>query len=173
VDDGRLEAVGEPHDVGQAPDDVRGLLGLEPAAVAGPLGDQPGQVAPFDVLVSQAELLAERGIQVGVLNARFAKPLDEEALAEHPLLVTVEDHFVTGEFGSAVLEFAAQLPGRKARIVCLGIPDRFLPHAARRRQLEWAGLIGDQIAARVAAEVEQLAAIREPCPAPRLTPAAL
>jgi hypothetical protein len=72
-----------------------------------------------------------------------------------------------------VLEFAAQLPGPKARIVCLGIPDRFLPHATRRRQLEWAGLTSDRIAARVAAEVEQLAAIREPCPAPRLTATAV
>jgi 1-deoxy-D-xylulose-5-phosphate synthase len=138
-------------------------------------------LAAYGVMVPEAlqaaEILAERGIQVGVLNARFAKPLDEEALAEamdeHPLLVTVEDHFGTGGFGSAVLEFAAQLPGPRARIVCLGIPDRFLPHATRRRQLEWAGLTGDQIAARVAAELEQLAALREPCPASRLTPTAL
>jgi 1-deoxy-D-xylulose-5-phosphate synthase len=140
-----------------------------------------GLLAAYGAMVPEAlraaELLAERGIQVGVLNARFAKPLDEEALAEalaeHPLLVTVEDHFVAGGFGSAVLELAARLPGPKARVVCLGIPDRFLPHATRRRQLEWAGLTGERIAARVAAEVGWLAAAREPCPAPRFAPTAL
>jgi 1-deoxy-D-xylulose-5-phosphate synthase len=152
-------------------------LGKAVALRAGPdvLLAAYGVMVPEAVLA--AELLAERGIQAGVLNARFAKPLDEEALAEglaeHPLLVTVEDHFVTGGFGSAVLEFAARLPGPRARIMCLGIPDRFLPHATRRRQLEWAGLTGDRIAARVAAEVEWLAAAREPCPAPHLTPTAL
>jgi 1-deoxy-D-xylulose-5-phosphate synthase len=138
-------------------------------------------LAAYGVMVPEAlraaDLLAERGIRVGVLNARFAKPLDEEALAaalvDYPLLVTVEDHFVTGGFGSAVLEFAARLPGPKARVVCLGIPDRFLPHATRRRQLEWAGLSGDRIAARVAAEVEWLAAGRVPCPAPSLASTAL
>jgi 1-deoxy-D-xylulose-5-phosphate synthase len=104
-----------------------------------------------------AELLAERGLDVGVLNARFAKPLDEEAfveaLAAYPLLVTVEDHFLSGGFGSAVLEFAAERPGPSARVVRLGIPDRYLPHASRRRQLEWAGLTAEKIADRVAAAV--------------------
>jgi 1-deoxy-D-xylulose-5-phosphate synthase len=104
-----------------------------------------------------ADLLARRGIEVSVLNARFAKPLDEEALAdalaEYPLLVTIEDHFLTGGFGSAVLEFAAELGGPAARILRLGVPDRFLAHASRRRQLEWAGLTAEKIAQRVACAV--------------------
>jgi 1-deoxy-D-xylulose-5-phosphate synthase len=107
--------------------------------------------------LAAADLLAARGIEVGVVNARFAKPLDEEtfaeALAAYPLLVTVEDHFLSGGFGSAVLEFAAELPGPRARVMRLGIPDRFLPHAGRRRQLEWAGLTAEKIAERVAAAV--------------------
>ena len=104
-----------------------------------------------------ADLLAERGLRVGVLNARFVKPLDEaalsRALAEHPLLVTVEDHFLSGGFGSAVLEFAAELSGPHARIVRLGVPDRYVEHASRRRQLEEVGLSAASIAERVCREI--------------------
>jgi 1-deoxy-D-xylulose-5-phosphate synthase len=104
-----------------------------------------------------ADQLTEMGIAAGVINARFARPLDEEtfanALTGHPLVVTLEDHFITGGFGSAVLEFAGELPGRSARVVRLGIPDRYLAHASRRRQLEWAGLTAEKIAERVAVEV--------------------
>jgi 1-deoxy-D-xylulose-5-phosphate synthase len=105
-----------------------------------------------------ADLLAERGIEVSVLNARFVKPLDEDALgqalAEHPLLVTVEDHFLSGGFGSAVLEYASELHGPRARVVRLGVPDRYVEHASRRRQLEAVGLSAAGIAERVAREVE-------------------
>jgi 1-deoxy-D-xylulose-5-phosphate synthase len=104
-----------------------------------------------------ADLLAAKGRSVGVINARFAKPLDEAvigaALAGHPLAVTIEDHYLTGGFGSAVLEFAAERGGTKARIVRLGAPDRFVPHATRRRQLEMLGLTAPQIAERVEQEL--------------------
>ena len=55
-----------------------------------------------------AELLAERGLDVTVADARFAKPLDAALLAqlaaEHDLLVTVEEGVLAGGFGSAVWE---------------------------------------------------------------------
>ncbi len=58
-----------------------------------------------------AETLAEQGIQVKVVNARFIKPMDEEMLhelmkANMPIL-TIEEAVLQGGFGSAVLEFAA------------------------------------------------------------------
>ena len=116
--------------------------------------DLRGWPIPRLEALAAADLLATRGFDVGVLNARFAKPLDEEVFADaltgYPLLVTVEDHFRTGGFGSAVLEFAADLPGARARVLRLGIPDRYLPHAGRRRQLEWAGLTAEKIAESVA-----------------------
>ena len=53
-------------------------------------------------------IAAEEGLSVGVVNARFIKPLDRHTLLSHaaviPLLVTREDHVVAGGFGSAVLE---------------------------------------------------------------------
>ena len=55
-----------------------------------------------------ADLLAERGLDVTVADARFAKPLDAPLLAalaaEHELLVTVEEGVLAGGFGSAVWE---------------------------------------------------------------------
>ncbi|ULR40775.1 1-deoxy-D-xylulose-5-phosphate synthase [Thermus sp. NEB1569] len=67
--------------------------------------------------------------RVGVVNARFLKPLDKErlrALARYKLL-TVEDHQRMGGFGSAVLEALNEM-GLRAEVRVLGLPDRFLDH---------------------------------------------
>ena len=59
--------------------------------------------------IAAAELLAERGIEAAVINARFAKPLDEELLADlgtnFTRILTVEEGALPGGFGDAVLEF--------------------------------------------------------------------
>ena len=56
-----------------------------------------------------AELLKEKGLDAGVINARFVKPLDTEilqqALKASPRIVTVEDNALCGGFGSAVAEY--------------------------------------------------------------------
>uniref|UniRef100_UPI0025F3C1A9 transketolase C-terminal domain-containing protein n=1 Tax=Oceanithermus sp. TaxID=2268145 RepID=UPI0025F3C1A9 len=65
--------------------------------------------------------------RVGVVNARFLKPLDRETLAKlaaDHALVTVEDHQLAGGFGSAVLEALEEL-GLKPEVRRLGLPDRF------------------------------------------------
>ena len=55
-----------------------------------------------------ARMLMEKGIDVTVVNARFAKPLDEELIIKvvenHQIVITVEDHAEVGGFGSAILE---------------------------------------------------------------------
>jgi 1-deoxy-D-xylulose-5-phosphate synthase len=80
-----------------------------------------------------AEIEADQGITVGVVNARFAKPLDVELLAKNAatasLLVTMEDHVVTGGFGSAVLE-ALQEFDQPAPLERIGWPDRFVEHGS-------------------------------------------
>ena len=100
-----------------------------------------------------AALLAQQGIEVAVVNARFAKPVDAQLLgglaARVPLLVTIEEHSVVGGFGSAVLEALAE-SGRTCRVEVLGIPDRFIEHGPRTRLLEGLGLSARGIAARVA-----------------------
>ncbi|GAB6876008.1 1-deoxy-D-xylulose-5-phosphate synthase [Thermaerobacter litoralis] len=81
--------------------------------------------------LAAAERLAAEGIDAAVVNARFAKPLDEELLADVLSTtgrgVTVEEHVLAGGFGSAVLEMAARR-GLAVPIRCLGVPDRVVEH---------------------------------------------
>jgi 1-deoxy-D-xylulose-5-phosphate synthase len=92
-----------------------------------------------------AELLSVDGTEVSVINARFAKPVDRQMIADaHALggpIITVEDHSVCGGFGSAVLEAAQTLSSPPPRVTVLGIPaDRFIAHGSRRSQLAECGL---------------------------------
>ncbi len=78
-----------------------------------------------------SENLYREGIRVGVVNARFVKPLDESMLLDlskrYDTFLTVEDNTVVGGFGSAVLEFLSS-KGILKKVVRLGVPDRFIEH---------------------------------------------
>lgn len=80
--------------------------------------------------------------EVGVVNARFIKPLDTALLqrlaVESRALVTVEDHALAGGFGSAVLEWLAQA-GIAATVKLLGIDDQAVPHGDPKLQHEQLG----------------------------------
>jgi len=100
--------------------------------------------------LAAAETLVGEGIEVGVVNARFAKPIDRDLLT--PLLgakapvVTLEDHALSGGFGSAVLELRAETADARAPVRCLGVPDRFVAHAPRNAQLRACGLDAASVA---------------------------
>jgi 1-deoxy-D-xylulose-5-phosphate synthase len=91
-----------------------------------------------------AQMLAADGINAAVVNARFAKPLDEELLAaltaRQPFILTVEDHVVTGGFGSAVLEFVEEKCAPHPPVVRMGVPEGFVEHGGRNELLEHFGL---------------------------------
>jgi 1-deoxy-D-xylulose-5-phosphate synthase len=98
----------------------------------------------FSTCVRAAERLRQDGLSVGVINARFAKPIDRQTLLrvveELPLVVSVEEGTLEGGFGSALLE-AANSAGLDARhVIRLGIPDRFVEHAERSELLIDLGL---------------------------------
>src|SRR5205823_2777700 len=98
----------------------------------------------FPECVKAAEKLRADGLDIGVVNARFAKPLDRttilRAVEQLPLVVTVEEGTLEGGFGSAVLE-AANAAGLDTRnVVRLGLPDRFVEHAERAELLAELGL---------------------------------
>ncbi|RUM32446.1 MAG: 1-deoxy-D-xylulose-5-phosphate synthase [Aquifex sp.] len=86
---------------------------------------------PVYQAMKAAEKLLKEGIKVGVVNARFVKPMDERMLEElarkYDLFITVEDNTVIGGFGSGVLEFFAR-KGIMKRVINLGVPDRFIEH---------------------------------------------
>jgi len=104
-----------------------------------------------------ADLLAERGLDVTVADARFAKPLDAVLLAslaaEHDLLVTVEEGQLAGGFGSAVWEELAGDGGVAPRILRVGLPDRYVAHGAPALLHEEVGFTAESIASRVEAAV--------------------
>jgi 1-deoxy-D-xylulose-5-phosphate synthase len=91
-----------------------------------------------------ADVLAADGLEVSVINARFAKPLDREMLErvfrECGFIVTVEEGCQPGGFGAAVLEAASDLGLDTSRVKRLGIPDRFIEHAERSELLADLGL---------------------------------
>jgi 1-deoxy-D-xylulose-5-phosphate synthase len=98
-----------------------------------------------------AEILRGEGIHIGVLNARFAKPLDESlikrALTECGIVITVEEGVLAGGFGSAVLELAADAGLDTSRVRRLGIPDKFIEHGERGELLASVGIDAVGIAA--------------------------
>ncbi len=95
-----------------------------------------------------ADRLRVAGIEVDVINARFAAPIDEgflNLLAEGKRLITVEDHSLSCGFGSALLELAATRGCEIGRIRVLGVPRRFIGHNSRGAQLMEAGITADEI----------------------------
>jgi 1-deoxy-D-xylulose-5-phosphate synthase len=104
------------------------------------------------VALDVARTLERQGIQAAVVNARFAKPLDEEAILEHAArsghLVTLEEAQLQGGFGSAILELLSTR-GVEARVRRFGIPDHFIEHGTRAECLAEAGLIAEEIVAEV------------------------
>ncbi len=100
--------------------------------------------------LAAAEELAGQGIEATVVNARFAKPLDEELIAglaaQCKRVVTVEENVAAGGFGSAVLECLADAGLTGVRVLRLGIPDQFIEHGPqgvlrRRYGLDAAGIV--------------------------------
>jgi 1-deoxy-D-xylulose-5-phosphate synthase len=105
--------------------------------------------------VQAADLLAARGIEAGVVNARFVKPLDtgliDRLAAQGSLIVTVEDNAVAGGFGSAVNEYLIEQGYDAGCVRNLGLPDRFIEHGERGELLAELGLGPDSLADSAAA----------------------
>ncbi|MBV9168048.1 MAG: 1-deoxy-D-xylulose-5-phosphate synthase [Solirubrobacterales bacterium] len=103
-----------------------------------------------------ADLLAQDGLLVTVADARFAKPIDAglvaQLAAEHDLLVTVEEGVLAGGFGSAVWETLSEMgagAASQARILRVGLPDRYVTHGAPKLLHEEVGYTGARIAERI------------------------
>jgi len=108
------------------------------------------------VAMRAAGILGEHGLQVTVADGRFAKPLDTELVQrlgrEHELLVTVEENVLPGGFGSAVLEHLEEAftdPQERARVMRVGLPDRYVTHGKPALLREEVGFTGEGVADRV------------------------
>ncbi|MFM1996379.1 MAG: 1-deoxy-D-xylulose-5-phosphate synthase [Planctomycetota bacterium] len=97
-----------------------------------------------------AARLREEGLEVGVVNARFVKPLDPriaEWVDAAPWVVTVEENALQTGFGSAVLEAVNDAGLQPPPLRRLGLPDRFVEHGERNELLADLGLDAVGIAA--------------------------
>jgi 1-deoxy-D-xylulose-5-phosphate synthase len=151
-------------------------LPREPAAIAIGTGEilrEGGAAAPSGGRVAlvgygsgvgkalaAADLLAEHDLAVTVADARFAKPIDAglmaQLAAEHDLLVTVEEGVLAGGFGSAIWETLNDVGttgAGGARIMRVGLPDRYVTHGKPALLHEEVGFTGARIAERVRAAI--------------------
>lgn len=100
-------------------------LGSDVALLSlGPIGHTAAKVA---------DTLQSYGISAAHYDLRFAKPLDDdllaEAIAQCPLIVTLEDGALEGGIGSAVEEYAVE-HGYHGQVLRIGVPDEFIPQGS-------------------------------------------
>ncbi|MFC6649830.1 1-deoxy-D-xylulose-5-phosphate synthase [Paenibacillus rhizoplanae] len=100
-----------------------------------------------------AEVLKREGIQIGVVNARFLKPLDNTMLLELAHagtgMVVLEEASQAGSLGSAVLEFFAEHEIYDAHVHPMGVPDIFVEHGSIKEQRQETGLTVEAVCARI------------------------
>jgi 1-deoxy-D-xylulose-5-phosphate synthase len=131
----------------------------EASGASGPTVALLGYGTGVGKALEAADILADEGIAVTVADARFAKPIDAGLVAqlagEHELLVTVEEGVLAGGFGSAVWETLSESAASRARILRVGLPDRYVTHGAPKLLHEEVGYTGTRIAERVLEAVSQ------------------
>ena len=108
-----------------------------------------------------AGILQNAGIDATVANARFVKPLDADLILDiartHRLIVTVEEAYLAGGFGSAVMELLeAHALQDQVKVVRMGVPDRIVTHGDAKLLLAEYGLDAEGIHQRVKQAAEDL-----------------
>lgn len=98
--------------------------------------------------------LQKEGWDIGVINGRFIKPIDEETIAKYArktrFLITAEEGVLKGGFGSAVLEVSKRLGLRRTiKTLRIGLPDRFISHGTQEELRREFGLDASGIYSRV------------------------
>ena len=97
--------------------------------------------------IKAAEILGERNIKASVINMRFLKPLDEEAvkeaLSKTKKFITVEENALSGGFGESIKNL---LCDTGAVVESIGLPDKFIEHGSPKVLREKYGLTAKNIA---------------------------
>ena len=111
--------------------------------------------------IEAAERLQEDGVDAAVVNGRFVKPLDSDTILrlarEFDLIVTVEEAYLAGGFGSAVLELLeSEGMQDKVKVVRMGISDEIVTHGDPKRLLGHYGLDAEGIRERVKTSLDLL-----------------
>lgn len=135
-------------------------LALDRPALALPLGkaellrsgDDVGIIAVGPLVytaLEAAQRLEAHRIEASVLNLRFIKPMDVEAIVNLAIttgrLITIEEGALVGGVGSAVLEILAERGITNVHVTRLGLPDKFVEHGSIPRLRALCGLTADNV----------------------------
>ena len=105
------------------------------------------------VALGARDLLAARDVSATVVNCRFVKPMDREALRrlrqEFRILITLEENSVVGGFGDGVADLLEAEGLSREGVVRLGLPDDFVTHGTREQLLDEVGLTPAGVVDRV------------------------
>jgi 1-deoxy-D-xylulose-5-phosphate synthase len=106
-------------------------------------------------LLEQKGLKGERPLRVGVVNARFIKPIDQKTILAVaricPRIITLEDHVLSGGFGESVLSCIEEDNPAQSRLLRLGLKDQFITHGAPGLLRKECGLDVDSIVEKAVA----------------------
>jgi len=111
------------------------------------------------VALGARDLLAEHGVSATVVNCRFVKPMDREALRrlrqDFRILITLEENSVVGGFGHGVADLLEEENLSREGVVCLGLPDEFVTHGTREQLLDEVGLTSAGVVDRVLGRLDR------------------
>ena len=98
------------------------------------------------------DYLKEKGYNCSLVNVRFVKPFDMEAIRElsaySKLIVTMEENVITGGFGQQVLEYVNDT-NIDCRVMCVAVPDRFIEHGSVDELKKDAGIDAKSVTGRI------------------------
>ncbi len=112
-------------------------------------------------MVKKAEIvrekLKEEGFRCSIINARFVKPIDEQAICYaaqgHSLLVTMEENVASGGYGEKVREVLDRF-GMQTRLLRIAIPDEYVEHGNVEMLEKEIGIDAQTIITRIKKEME-------------------
>ncbi len=116
--------------------------------------------AIFDEVVEACEILERQGVNPAVCTFPTVKPIDAELIKEYAekfdLIVTVEEHNLSGGFGSAVAEVTAEMKHKSARLMRIAINDRYCAEVGNQKYLrKVCGISAEDIAKRVSDALDE------------------
>ena len=104
------------------------------------------------------EILKKYGYEIGLVNPRYMKPMDEELLkslsGQYPLIVTLEEGILNGGFGSMAARCLME-NDYKGKVRSIGIQDQFVEHGSVQELRKMLGIDGEHIAASIRQWIEE------------------
>ncbi|MBD5444616.1 MAG: 1-deoxy-D-xylulose-5-phosphate synthase [Lachnospiraceae bacterium] len=103
--------------------------------------------------------LKEMGYSCSLTNARFVKPIDEEAVKkacdEHKLIVTMEENVASGGFGEKVREYVDGLDN-DSKVICIALPDEYVEHGNVELLKQETGIDAETIVKKIISEYKTM-----------------